>query len=495
MKSRTRHGLSFDDLDRLRSIAERKGKVRKGYSEPTPAGGTAGLQIYDLREPAIRMSPVVSILRNRIPRRPAPRKSTGLHWKAITAINTGNILPGVSEGNRNAPIAHSTADYSAGYAGLGMENFNTFEAEYGTALVDVRNSARLDTLESLMNGEERVILYGNNSLAFGVAPTPAGTIVPTGGALTAQAWGAFVVALTGEGMLLSSVANGVATSFSRTNADGSVDTIHAGSSNKSLQSPTITSAGANSILWKWNSVPGAAGYAIYLGTFAGGAAGARLAAIVTINEYLQTTNPSASTQLASAVTTDNSQNDLVFDGIITQLAKPGSGAIVVSNDGDPLTVNAAGTIDEFDAVFKQMWDATLSGPTSILVSAHTRVSLAAAVMAAGGGTPNIQVTVNIGAGGIKTGITVESILNPYTGQFVPFETHPFLTKGTAVFMNERLPYALPGVQAPWYMETRQEYYSIDWPLRTRKREYGVYVDEGLIGMVPVTHALIQDIGD
>lgn len=483
-------GLDHNAIDRLRILS--RGKVRKAYTEP-PNDGITGLQIYDLRGPAARLVPVYSILRNRIPRRPAPRNSTGIHWKAITAINTGNILPGVSEGNRNAPIAQTTEAYFAEYAGMGMENYNTFEARYGSN-EDVEALARLDALESLINGEERTILGGNYSLAFGTPSAPTSAILPTGGALTAQAWICYVVALTMEGLLQSSVAGGVSTEYNRTNADGSVDVIQGGSSNKSAASAaTVATSGTQSILWKTISKPGAAGYAWYVGSSGGGTA-ARLAAITTVNEFLQTTNPSGVTQQASAITGDHSVNPLAMDGIITQIAKVG-GSNILSLDGDAFTVNTAGTIDQLDELFRKMWEESRLGPTELLVNPITRVGLAKAVMAAGGGTPNIQVSVQIGAGGIRTGLTVESVLNPYTGEFVPFTTHPYMPKGMMVAMSWTIPYSIPGVRRPWEIETRQEYYSIKWPYRSRKDEFGVYVDEGLIGWTPFAHALIQDIGD
>jgi hypothetical protein len=490
---KSRSGLSYDELDRLRAIsASRAGtasRVRKAYYEPQPPEGTTGLRYFDLRLPAMRLLPVISILRNRIPRVDAPRNSTGLHWKAITGINTGNVLPGVSEGNRNAPIAQSTAEYFQSFAGLGMENYNTFEAKY-SMMMDAEALARLDALESLINAEERVILGGNASMPLGVAPTPVGATVPTGGALTAQTWSAYVVALTFEGILLASVAGGVATEFVRTNADGSTDNIQGGSSMRSAISVGVASSGTQSILWKWASVPGAAGYAVYLGTTAGGTA-ARLAAIVTSNEYLQSVNPSGVTQQVSAITADKSANPLVFDGIITQIVKPGSGGTFISANGSPLTVNTAGIIEQFEPMFSQLWDKGRLGPTTILINAQTRVKLTQAVLAQNGGA---QTNVRLGEGSVRTGTQVESVLNPYTGQFIGLETHPYLPKGTAVLLSERLPYAVPGVRSPWRIETRQEYYSIKWPYRTRKDEFGVYVDEGLIGMVPFAHAVIQDIG-
>lgn len=498
MKSRT--GLSHDDLDRLRMIAKSRssGKVKKSYLQPSNDGLT-GLQMYDLRGPAERFNPKYSILRNSIPRRQSPHGTTGVHWKAITSVN-GNgvngvgmtVLPGVSEGNRGAVIPHTTADYSAYFAGLGYENFNTFESKYATeGYLDVEATSRLDALESLMNAEEMVILGGNQSLAFGTAPTPVATIVTAGGALTAQAWIFYVVALTLEGKYLSTVAGGVSTTFNRTNADGSVDAMKGGSSARSLGSATVTSAGANSILVNWASVPGAAAYAVYAGLFSAGTA-AVLAAIVEVNEYLMIADPTG-TQAASSIIADNSINPLNFDGIITQLAKPGSGATIVSLDGDAITVNGSGTIDEFDEMFRLMWDSSYSGPSRFIVNANTRVALSKAIMAAGLTSANIQVSVVIGAGGVKTGIMIESILNPYTGEYIPFVNHPLMPKGMVIAECEKLPYSLNGIRRPWIIETRQEYYSIKWPYRSRRDEIGYYVDEALIGSIPFAHGLIQNI--
>jgi hypothetical protein len=495
-----RWGLSDADLDRLRLIAKQRGsaKVRKAYSQPTPADGTGGLRYYDLRGTASRFNPVYATFRNEIPRRQAPYGTTGMHWKAITAVNTGNVPIGVSEGNRNAAIAQSMTEYFAGFGALGLENFVTDEARSSSrGFVDVDALAQLDVLESLINGEERWIVGGNQTLAFGTAPTPVGAIVATGGALTAQSWEAYIVALTFEGLTFASVANGVATEFSRTNADGSVDMYQGGSSMRSAASAAVgPSAGANSILWKWAAVHGAAGYAVYIGVAGGGPTAARLAAIVPVNEFLQVTNPSGVTQQASAITADHSKNPLAFDGKIIQLAKPGSGATIVSLDGANVTVNSSGTIDEFDELFRLMWDKSTSGPQRFVVNPSTRVAISKAVMAAGITSASIQVTVQIGAGGVRTGIQIESVLNPYTGEYVPFMNHPYFPKGMILAETMRLPYSLNGMDSrPWVIETRQEYYSIRWPKDTRKNEYGCYADEGLIGNIPFSHGLILNVGD
>ena len=57
------------------------------------------------------------------------------------------------------------------------------------------------------------------------------------------------------------------------------------------------------------------------------------------------------------------------------------------------------------------------------------------------------------------------------------EVHPYLPPGTIVFWSEKIPYELSGVQNLLEARVRQDYYQIQWPWRTRRYEYGVYVDE------------------
>ena len=46
----------------------------------------------------------------------------------------------------------------------------------------------------------------------------------------------------------------------------------------------------------------------------------------------------------------------------------------------------------------------------------------------------------------------------------------------------------------WQVRTRQEYYQIEWPLRTRMYEYGVYADELLQGMFMPAFGMITNAG-
>src|SRR5215468_4756981 len=276
-----------------------------------------GLVNYDLKGPAKKLYPVLSPLRNALPR-VMGNGDTATRSKAITAISPTNLAAGVSEGKRGGRISVTEQDYTSAYAGLGLEGDVTFEALYAAQGFD---DARARTVESvlraLMIAEERVILNGNNSLALGTPQAP-NIVLASGGSMTAQATVVFVVALTPDGVLNSNVANGVPKSVVRNNIDGSTDTYGGGSSNISNQSNTVTTAGGNlSITATCPAVKGAAGYAWYVGP---NAAGAKLAVITTVNAATFTADPGG-TQTAASWGSDQSTNSLVLDGFITQALK------------------------------------------------------------------------------------------------------------------------------------------------------------------------------
>lgn len=71
--------------------------------------------------------------------------------------------------------------------------------------------------------------------------------------------------------------------------------------------------------------------------------------------------------------------------------------------------------------------------------------------------------------------------------------HPNMPAGTVLFRTKKLPYPLSNVQNVVQVLTRQEYYQLEWPLKTRKYEYGVYADEVLQNYFPPAFGIIDNI--
>ena len=62
---------------------------------------------------------------------------------------------------------------------------------------------------------------------------------------------------------------------------------------------------------------------------------------------------------------------------------------------------------------------------------------------------------------------------------------------------ERLPVWYQSNQTPNVAEvlTRRDYHRVDWPLRTRRREFGVYAEETLAVYAPFGVGILTNIGN
>ncbi len=308
----------------------------------------------------------------------------------------------------------------------------------------------------------------------------------------------YVVALTPEGFLNASVPNGVPQSVSRTNIDGSSDSYGGGSSNVSAASKAITTTSGNqTITATVTAVPGAAGYAWYLGTSASNAV---LAQITTVNRVTLSAN-GAGTQTASQITADNSKNALLFDGFLTQIVNNyngGGNAYYKSLDGGFLTSDGASGILEIDAALKAQWDTNRLSPSKIWVSSQEAANINKKVLAATG-VPLFRINLDIESKpAVIGGSMVAGYFNKFApggGQVIPMEIHPYLTAGTLLMQTERLPYPLSNVNNVAQIKCRRDYHQVDWPITSRVYQFGVYVDEVLQVFGPFSFCLLQNIGN
>ena len=487
-------------------------EVAKYFTQPGSA--TTGLQAYDLEAPSKKLVPVLTPLRNRIPRI-TNGFGTQANWKAVTAINSGNVRAGVSEGNRGGVISQTMAEYLAAYRGIGLENYVTFEADMSSKnFEDLRALAVSQLLSSLMIQEERLDLGGNTSLALGTTPTPTVANSGTGGTIAAGTYDVICVALGPQAYLDLAGANNGATGqafdattatlshqIARTNADGSSDTFGSGCAQKSAASSgTTTTGSSSSITASVAAVRGAWGYAWYVGT----AGNERLAALTTINSVLLTSIP-GSGQLASALTaSDGSTSSLDYDGLFVQAAKSNSGAYYytmangVAGTGTGLTADGAGGIAEFEAAFVSFWNKYRLSPDVIMVSSQELINITKKIIG-NGGAPLIRMNMDLKqiADGnmVSAGVVIGSYLNKVVNRMIPIVVHPNLAAGTVFFLTEQLPYPLNNVTNVIQKKLRRDYYQLEWPLKTRKYEYGVYADGVLQHYAPFSMGIITNIGN
>lgn len=486
-------------------------EINKSFTQSSSA--VSGLTAYDLEAPARTIYPVLTPLRNRIPR-VSGKGGIQANWRAITGINTANLSAGIAEGNRGGTLTTTTADYLAAYKGIGLDDYASFEADYAAAgFDDVKNRAVQGLLRSLMIGEEQIIVGGNTSVALGTTATPSLTSATTGGTIpTGTTYSVICVALGPDaywavagsnngstGASFSALTATVPGSITRTNADATTTTYGGGAAQKSASATTtIASGSTGSIACTVTAKAGAAGYAWFLGA----AASERLVALTNINSVVLTALAAGTEQLASTLpASDQSTNAYVFDGILSQIYKSGSGAYVralatgTAGTGTGLTSNGAGGIAEFDTAFSAFYSAYRLSPTDIYCNAQEAQNISKKVIA-NGGAPLLRVTRNEVAGnGISAGDRVTSILNTITGDEVKINVHPNIAPGTVLFYCDQLPYKLSGVNNVLQIRARQDYYQIEWPLRSRKWEYGVYADEVLQNYFPPAFGAIYNIAN
>ncbi|HYL92769.1 MAG TPA: hypothetical protein VEW69_06390 [Alphaproteobacteria bacterium] len=493
--------LSQETLDLLK-----KADVSALNKAATINTGT-GLNAYDLRGPALQLYPVITPLRNRLPRQLSNSGDTATRWKAITAVSP-NFELGVAAGQRSGAMQVTEQDYTAPYAGIGLEGSIDWEAVWAGG-VEFDNKATIvqSLLRAVMIGEENVILNGDASMPLssppatspGPVPAPTTSTVPSssGGTLPANVV-VFVVALTARGLANSTVSlSGVPfVTTPRTNMDGSTTQYAGGASAISAGSTPIT-PGTSTVQATVPAVRGAAGYAWYVGT---ALANATLTAITTVNKVILSAAASG-TQLANAPgsTTDNTTNSLVFDGFLTQALKSPA-SYFASLDGNTLTADQANGIVEIDAALQWFWDNKRLSPTEIWVNSQEARNINKKIVASGG-VPLFRFTLPGGAGSddqkpaLLGGASLAKYWNKFTQQFLDIRIHPNLAPGTMFFNSTEIPYPLSGVDNVSFIRCRRDYYQIEWPVVSRQYVYGVYADEVLVCRAPFALGVLANIAN
>jgi len=469
------------------------------------------------------LSPVVQMLypyRELIPRiSRLPRVSgdggNAFHWKRIVGINVNGASSGVSEGNRGARIAISEQDLVAQFKTLGFESSVSFEGRSGAKNLqpEALGISVQSALRSLMIDEEKILINANASLPLGVTPTPtlvAGAVAGLTGTFAGGTVYVICVALTGMGFLAyspyNSVTNtgGVVGQVTKINADASFDTFGGGSAQPSAETSTTTS-GTQCVTATATLVPGAFAYAWFVGS----ASGAEyLAGLTPSNQAIFTKYPAATSQPIGNLKVgpsyaDNSVDQLVPDGVLTQVfgqvTGPSPGQIMSTNPLLPsgisfssggsiiysmpagntgLTLNGS-NFAEMDAVLRAAYDQYKIGFDRILISGADVLDTFGAMLGQASTANGFRLMFDADqeTGRIIAGRRVTSYFNKFFNNTLDVEVHPYIPPGCILFWSDRSPYELSGVANLLEARVRQDYYQIQWPWRSRRYEYGVYVDE------------------
>jgi hypothetical protein len=469
---------------------------------------STGLSAYDLQAPAKNLYPIITPLRNSLPRVQRQFPGDAARWRTIASVlGSGYDAMGwVPEGQRSASMSYQATPMVAPYVTLGEEDTVTFEAEAAAqGYEDINSTATLRLLQKTMRKEETALLGGNVSVALGTPAAPVLSAAGTGATLPAATYSVIVVALTFEGYRNSTL-SGVATSKTITGNDGNTYTLNGGSSMRSanaLQAVTLGQTLSATV----SLVNGAVAYA----WFVGAAGSESLQAITTLNSATFSAPLLTGQQLASTITADNSRNaSLAFDGLLSVGFNPANSAYIQSlatgtaGTGSFLTSSGRGSVVEIDNMLMSMWNNYRISPTVLYVNTQEQRNITAKCLSNASG-PLLRYNVQAdGDTSLPYGITANGVVRWYYNPFsvdggfdIPIRVHPDLPPGTILAFAERLPVWYQSNQVPNVAEvlTRRDYYRVDWPLRTRRREYGVYTEEVLAVYAPFGLGLITNIGN
>lgn len=463
--------------------------AKSALSKATTTGilQSTGLQAYDLEAPSTKLYPVLTPMRNRIPRMGG--FGTAVNWKQITAINAGNIRASVAEGTRNSFIQYTEADKVASYKSFGLDSKVTDEAIWtGRTFEDARALSSLAVLQSVMIEEEKLILGGMGTGLSTALGTPGTVVTSSSGAaatIPTLTYDVAVVALNLYGYMNSVSPTAVA--------------IGAGSGHSIKSAVTTQAVTLGGHLFA--SVPAVAGAFAYA-WFVGAAGAAKLEAITTLNS-LDLTAIIGTGQLVTVASfaSDESQDANAFSGLFPQIVQAGSGAYIktmatgVSGTGTPLTADSAAGITEIDVMLKSLYDNSRISPTVIWCSTQEIYNITKKIINAGASSLLRITTTDGGAGNIQAGSRVGEYLNKYTQQVIPLAVHPFLPPGTMIAVSESLPYPNNNVPNVLVMRMVQEYQDQDFARTARQAEHGVYAMGCLQHYFPAGCGIITNIAN
>lgn len=493
-------------------------EIRKAGEVVTTA---ANLVAINLEAPAKNLYPVLTPLRNALPR---STKSVGAglaaQWREVTSIAGASALPAspwLREGQRGPRMSIVTADKSATYVTIGLDTDVTFEAQSAAAgFEDEYAMSGLRLLQQVMILEEDALLGGNRDVALGVTATP--TLSASGtGTLPNATYSVRVFALTHEGyrnwqQAGASYVTGIYRQVTLTGADAQTYVVNGGSSGAGTAATQATT-GVQNLNCSVTAIKGAVAYAWYVGT----AGSERLALISTINSAVFSAPLAGTGQTLASVAspgTDYSFNNgtggnnaPAFNGLLYASFNSASAinirlATGTAGTGTVLTASGRGTITEIDTILKQLWDNFRISPDVIYVSAQEIVNIAAKIY---GGTTNgtlrYSVTLNP-EGTIQAGIGaieyINLLGNAANGKpTIPLKVHPTLVPGTMMFWVQNLPAQYQSANVPMVaqVECRRDYYQIPWPQVTRRQETGVYAEEVLKVYAPWAVATLSNIAN
>jgi hypothetical protein len=477
-------------LAEIKEIWATQPGLRLAKAENVTTGITTGTGIYGypLEKPAKNLFSDWTWFVQNLSREQSPNGGLAQHWVAVDGIMSGGWDAGVAEGAAGAYMVSQTSNHLAQYKTLGRNGQVTFEAiSAAQSFDDALALETVHTLQNLRMSEEASIIGGCTSgISAPGTITATGT---TGGSLASAT--TYYFAVSAFTLLGSSVLTG----NTQVTGHGSADAPYETTATTGSAAPGGTNT---AIKLTWASVKGAVGYNVYVGT----TSSVQYQGTVTVPTYTITSTTATSSNVPNSA--NQTASALQYDGILTQAAlwtppvNLGSYSNFVDLAAAPFTSDNAGGIVEIDNALQAQFAALKVSFDLLVLSPQDAVNVRKKILTAGS-TGASRFMRNVGEDGtIRGGSIFAAYYNPVMPtQAVDVLVHPYMPQGTALGVTRRLPpwYPNANISTTWAIDARREYYSVDFALTSRTRQFGTFVEEVLKGYFPGGTIVFSGIGN
>lgn len=427
-------------VDYMKTVVPEKATLDPDFKKTFDT--SSGLQPYNLEPFLGTLVPILTPLRNSIPR--VNGRGKQVEFKAVTAINTQKLNGFVAEGSSGQLVTSTVNDVNAVYRSIALADKVTYEQEWeGKPYVDSRALAVANLLRATMIAEESNILFAQNNVgsatqqapgAVGTTPTPTLTPVASGGTLAAGSVYVKAVGFTGMGAAIVS-----AEATATVALNGSLTITPVFPANQPIVGFLLFAGSASGTNYQVAAANVANSTLLSDNYTTNGAP-------ITLTS-LPTSGPQASTYNA-----DNSSSALAYNGILPQIFAGG---------GYRKAVNGKLTMDFMKALFKGLWDQGKGDPNVVYTAATESSTITDLTLGANNTPYNVLIDEQNGAAG---GFRVSRLVNQITGTDVNLRVHPNLFQGTLMALQTELPGWYPGadIPSPVVVDNVQDYTEISY---------------------------------
>lgn len=412
----------------------------------------------------ISLVPVVTPLRNSLPRVTPDMGASFTQWRALLNVNSSQPNAAVALDYAGSRVQYSEVNVQTNYTALELVTTVTRDAVMeARSYADALAIGTMQNLNQVLISED-INLMNGLAYALPTIGTVTLTAASTGGTInnsTAVHVGA--AARSGENYFYGGSAP--------VSSDASVTTGTVGSN-------------ANSVTAFVPAVKGAVAYDWFVGTSSGAK---KYYTTTTTNTVVITFMPTADQALPSlpflsttaptgpGPTADSSYNSIWMNGLLAQIlgdyggggiVTPGSGtssgAYWKSNDGAAFTVVSAG-IQQLDDLNEALWNNALISPTRYLMSSQVAADITTILTASGLAYTVLPPTDGQARANLAAGQYVKWYLNKAVGGApIAIEVLPHMAPGMVVAVSDQIPYPGANIDAPFQVRTLDDYYAFEY---------------------------------